>query len=81
MKFKDIIKHIDAVNTEVEIYVGCNYDEPDFRGHVLDIPWYFLDYYLDSNEEYESICVKHDEVTNKSYLVLNLIEELEEIEQ
>lgn len=72
MKLNDIIRHICPIENVV-IYCDRE-DEPVYEGFLLDLPWYLLDYYLDTNDEYEAIHSFHSE-ENKYGLVINLIED------
>lgn len=60
MKVKKLLKHIDFLEhitiIQTDAYVDKNH-EPDeiFTGNVMDVPWYIGDYYLDTNDENESI--------------------------
>lgn len=80
MKLDDIIRHICPIESVV---IYCDREnEPVYEGFLLDLPWYLLDYYLDSNEEYEAIHSFYNKENNSNGLVINLIENYcdEEIE-
>lgn len=53
MKLNDVIRYLECT-CYVEIYV--EYDkEPSFKGGVIDIPWYMLEYELFNDENGEAI--------------------------
>ena len=56
MKLSELIRHLDATGF-IKIYTPDSGDEPEYEGGILDIPWYFLDYSLDTDKggEYEAI--------------------------
>lgn len=56
MIFSELIRHLDATSF-IKIYTSDYGNEPEYEGAILDIPWYFLEYELDTSEkdEYEAI--------------------------
>ena len=56
MQLKNIICHLDALH-DVRIYTEDSDTDAEFEGGVLDIPWIYLDYELDTTKEYEAISI------------------------
>ncbi len=83
MKLKHIINFLEFT-ADVEIYNwGENIDksdpeEPCFVGAVMDIPWYFMDYYLYCPNSYQAIDVYKPEDDNHARFSICLIDELKE---
>lgn len=54
MKLGDIIKYLDVTSNvtiwQTDAYISEQEDEKIFEGFVMDIPWIYLDYYLDGDE-------------------------------
>ena len=74
MKLKDVIKYFDML-IEVRIWLEGEDDEPVFKGFLMNIPWYFIEYELDASDEYGGFDVYTDEETNRPCLGIYLIEE------
>ena len=65
MKFRDVIKYLDAL-ADVEIYQTDVYkdkkeEEKIYAGSVLDIPWYIAEMWLDDKcNNFEPISVENN---------------------
>lgn len=85
MKLKTILPHLDKIakvvlwNTGVMIN-GKIEEEKVFEGIIMDIPWVYLDYFLDSDEEGEAIDVRpvYGSETNRCNFVICIKENKQE---
>lgn len=54
MKLGDIIKYLDMLSNviiwQTDVHIDKQEDEKIFEGSIMDIPWVYLDYYLDGDE-------------------------------
>jgi len=65
MKLKDIIRYLNGIDyiqiTQTDAFLKGSPNENEaeeiFCGHVMDIPWYLLDYYLENSLDGEAIGV------------------------
>jgi hypothetical protein len=59
MKLGEIIKYLDKLSNVViwqtDVYINKHKPEMVFEGTIMDIPWIYLDYYLDNSENTEAI--------------------------
>ena len=72
MKFKEIIKYLNALDnciiTTVDKWTGKEIDS--WEGAVINIPWYYIDYYLYNSGDYEAISVNYED--GKTFLDISL---------
>ena len=81
MKLKNIIHQFDML-TDCIIYQGdtkIHYKDPDneweevYKGTIMDIPWYFLNFYL-TPTSYGAVSCYYEKETNKTRIEFNLCE-------
>ena len=75
IKLYELLKHTDSL-VDVQIYTEDSDDEPEYQGSIMNIPWYYVDYYLNTTLDYEAVSVYFDRDRAKTYLILNLKEKL-----
>lgn len=68
----DLITHLDFL-MKVIIYIESD-SEAIFKGSILDVPWSFLDYQLDTSDDGEAIRIWEDEENDNVYLIIYLKE-------
>lgn len=79
MKFGKWMKNIIDPLCDVEIWTQDEPDEPAFKGSILDIPWYFMDFEIgreDPKDKDEPIFISYKINSNNvilPVLVVNLI--------
>ena len=71
IKLKDIIYHLDFIS-RTRLWVEDDDEEPAFMGVVFDIPWPYLDMYLDSDINGEAISCTM--INGEAYLDIALSE-------
>lgn len=75
MKLGDIIKYLDKFSNviiwQTDVYIDKQEDEKIFEGFVMDIPWIYLDYYLDGDE---SISADNFDETKKNGFIITVRE-------
>lgn len=77
MKLGEIIKYLDKLSNviiwQTDVYINKDKPEIVFEGFVMDIPWIYLDYYLDNSGDGEAIeACKY--VNDKSGFVISIQE-------
>ena len=91
LQLKDIINYLDWLDNVI-IYQGDAYIKPEeqedpweevFKGGVMDIPWYYLNYYLtnDKSTMLKAINSCFDRDKNEPYMELFLCEQKEYTEK
>lgn len=68
IKFKKVIRSLNQLSY-CKIYTTED-EDPVFSGYVMDIPWYFLDFYLDNPKhgDYQAIGSFYDQsATNPNH--------------
>lgn len=70
MKLGEIIRQLECSdNVSIDILDGDGWDEGVFEGSILDIPWYMLDYTLQSHDNGEAISVYIDKKGQSSFCI------------
>ena len=85
MKLKDVIGYLNGLDrvvvTQTDAYLAGTPSENDveevYRGSIMDIPWYLLDYYLDNSLDGEAIGVFM--LDGDPYLEIALCEEFDRL--
>lgn len=72
MKLNDVIKLFDCL-INVKIWVKEDGDESAFEGSLIDIPWIYLDMYIDVDDNGEGFDVYTDDA-GKAILAIYLRE-------
>lgn len=76
MKLKDILPYLDKIASvklwQTDVYKDKNKDELVFEGCVFDIPWVYLDYYLDNSGDGEAIDSRL--IDSNAYFVISICE-------
>lgn len=76
MKFKKWMKVIDPI-VDVVIWTQDDDKEPAYKGSLLDVPWYYIDWQIGNkdNDIDPPIYISKDDETGNPVIVVNLIAE------
>lgn len=73
MKLGDIIKYLDKFSNviiwQTDVYISEQKDVKLFEGLVMNIPWIFLNYYLNGNES-----ISADVLNEKNGFIISIKE-------
>lgn len=76
MKLGDIIKYLDILSNviiwQTDAYINEQKDVKIFEGFVMDIPWIYLDYYLNGDESISAD--NFNEKTEKNGFIISVRE-------
>lgn len=79
MKLGEIIRYLEkttyVVLWQTNVYIGKeDNSEMVFEGAIMDIPWFYLDFFLDNDIEGEAIDAQHFEENGKIGFVISIKE-------
>lgn len=64
-RLRDVIECLDSmmyvIIYQLDTYLSKEEEEEVFRGYILDVPWYMVDYYIANDANGEGISIGKDE--------------------